>query len=53
MRHLFLNVEVARRQLEAIINSTPDPVLVTDQRNRLLLANRAAGQSSISASAGP
>jgi len=42
---LFLNVEVARRQLEAIINSTPDPVLVTDQRNRLLLANRAAGQS--------
>jgi signal transduction histidine kinase len=43
--HLFLNVEVARRQLEAIINSTPDPVLVTDQRNRLLLANRAAGQS--------
>ena len=43
--HLFLNVEVARRQLEAIINSTPDPVLVTDQRNRLLFANRAAGQS--------
>ncbi|HUI87470.1 MAG TPA: ATP-binding protein [Anaerolineales bacterium] len=43
--YLFLNVEVARRQLEAIINSTPDPVLVTDQRNRLLLANRAAGQS--------
>ncbi len=43
--HLFLNVEVARRQLEAIINSTPDPVLVTDQRNHFLLANRAAGQS--------
>ncbi|HEY9152714.1 MAG TPA: ATP-binding protein, partial [Anaerolineales bacterium] len=43
--YLFLNVEVARRQLEAIINSTPDPVLVTDQRNRLLFANRAAGQS--------
>ena len=42
--HLFLNVEVARRQLEAIITSTPDPVLVTDQHNRLLLANRAAGQ---------
>lgn len=40
--HLFLNVEVGRRQLEAIINSTPDPVLVTDHRNRLLLANRAA-----------
>jgi len=40
--HLYLNVEASRRQLEAIINSTPDPVLVTDHRNRLLLANRAA-----------
>ena len=40
--HFFLNVEVSRRQLEAILNSTPDPVLVTDHRNRLLLANRAA-----------
>jgi signal transduction histidine kinase len=40
--HLFLNVEAARRQLEAILNSTPDPVIVTDQRNRLLLANFAA-----------
>jgi PAS domain S-box-containing protein len=42
---LFLNVEAARRQLEAILNSTPDPVLVTDSRNRLLLANRAANQA--------
>lgn len=41
---LFLNVEAARRQLEAILNSTPDPVLVTDSRGRLLLANRAANQ---------
>ena len=40
--HLFLNVEASRRQLEAILNSTPDPVLVTDHRNRLLLANFAA-----------
>ncbi|HEX2697133.1 MAG TPA: ATP-binding protein, partial [Anaerolineales bacterium] len=39
---LFLNVEVARRQLEAIINSTPDPVLVTNQHDQLLLANPAA-----------
>jgi GAF domain-containing protein len=39
--HLYLNVEASRRQLEAIINSTPDPVIVTDHRNRLLLANRA------------
>jgi signal transduction histidine kinase len=40
--HLFLSVEASRRQLKAILNSTPDPVLVTDHRNRLLLANRAA-----------
>jgi signal transduction histidine kinase/HAMP domain-containing protein len=40
--HLYLTVEASRRQLEAIINSTPDPVLVTDHRNRLLLANLAA-----------
>ena len=42
---LYLNVEVARRQLEAILDSTPDPVLVIDQHNRVLLANPAAGQS--------
>ncbi len=40
--HLYLNVEASRRQLEAVLNSTPDPVLVTDHRNRLLLTNRAA-----------
>jgi len=40
--HLFLSVEASRRQLRAILNSTPDPVLVTDHRNRLLLTNRAA-----------
>ena len=39
---LFLTVEVSRRQLEAILNSTPDPVLVTDASNRLILANPAA-----------
>jgi len=42
--HLFLNVEVGRRQLEAILNSTPDPVLVIDPQNRLLLANPAAAR---------
>jgi PAS domain S-box-containing protein len=40
---LFLTVEASRRQLEAILNSTPDPVLVTDASNRLILANPAAG----------
>jgi PAS domain S-box-containing protein len=39
---LFLTVELGRRQLEAILNSTPDPVLVTDGTNRLILANPAA-----------
>lgn len=54
--HLYLSVEASRRQLEAVLNSTPDPVLVTDHRNRLLLANRAAssalGQSVGDASSG-
>ena len=40
--HLFLSVEVSRRQLEAILNSTPDPVLVTDPQSKLILANLAA-----------
>lgn len=43
--HLYLNVEASRRQLEAILNSTPDPVIVTDHRNRLLLANFAAASA--------
>ncbi|MEJ2707841.1 MAG: ATP-binding protein [Anaerolineales bacterium] len=41
---LFLNAEIGRQRLAAILASTPDPVLVTDQRNRLLLANPAAWQ---------
>ena len=40
--HLYLSVEASRRQLEAVLNSTSDPVLVTDHRNRLLLTNHAA-----------
>ncbi|GAB4538582.1 MAG: hypothetical protein Fur002_02260 [Anaerolineales bacterium] len=40
--HLYLNVEASRRQLEAVLNSTPDLVLVTDHRDRLLLANQSA-----------
>ena len=42
--HLFRSAEVGRQRLAAILASTPDPVLVTDQRNRLLLSNPAAGQ---------
>jgi len=41
---LFLTSEIGRQQLEAILASTPDPVLVTDQLNQLLLANPAAIQ---------
>jgi signal transduction histidine kinase len=42
--HLFRTAEVGRQRLAAILASTPDPVLVTDQYNRLLLSNPAAWQ---------
>ena len=41
---LFLNAEVGRQQLAGILNSTPDPVVVTDYRNHFLRANPAAWQ---------
>ena len=40
--HLFLSVEVGRLQLASILDSTSDPILVTDHQDRLLLANPAA-----------
>lgn len=43
--HLFLSAEVGRQRLAAILASTPDPVLVTDQHDRLLLTNPAAWQA--------
>ncbi|MEI7989266.1 MAG: ATP-binding protein [Chloroflexota bacterium] len=42
--HLYLSSEIERQRLVAILTSTPDPVLVTDQHNRLLLINQAARQ---------
>lgn len=39
---LFQNAEIGRQRLESILASTPDPVLVTDQYDRLVLANPAA-----------
>jgi PAS domain S-box-containing protein len=39
---LYLIAEIGRQRLSAILASTPEPVLVTDQKNRLLLANPAA-----------
>jgi PAS domain S-box-containing protein len=38
----YLNAEVGRQRLAAILDSSPDPVLVTDQNNRLIIANPAA-----------
>lgn len=42
---LFLSAEAGRQRLSAILASTPDPVLVTDHKNRLLLSNPAAWQT--------
>ena len=39
---LFANAEVGRQRLASILDSTPDPVLVTDHYSRLLLVNPAA-----------
>lgn len=39
---LFLTAEAGRQRLAAILASTPDPVLVTDAQNHLLLSNPAA-----------
>jgi len=38
----FLNSEIERQQLSAILSSSPDPILVTDTKNNLLIANPAA-----------
>jgi PAS domain S-box-containing protein len=42
---LFLTTEIGRQRLESILKSTPDPVLVTDQNDNLMLANPAAQQT--------
>lgn len=42
--YLFRSSEIGRQRLSAILASSPDPVLVIDQNDRLLLANRAALQ---------
>ena len=41
---LFQTAELGRQRLEAILASTPDPVLVTDHQERLLLTNPAADE---------
>ncbi len=41
---LFTNSEIGRQRLEAVVNSTPEPVLVIDNNNCLLISNPAALQ---------
>lgn len=41
---LYATAEVGRQRLEAVLASTPEPVLVTDEQSRLLLLNPAAVQ---------
>lgn len=42
--HTLLVTQIGEERLSAIIESTPDPVLVTDANNRLILANSVAKQ---------
>lgn len=39
---LFLRAEIGRQRLSAVLASTPDPILVTDYQERLLLINPVA-----------
>ena len=41
---LYATAEIGRKRLEAVLASTPDPVLVIDEQDRLLLLNPAAVQ---------
>ena len=41
---LYASAEVGRRRFEAVLYSTPEPVLVFDEKDRLLLLNPAARQ---------
>ncbi len=40
--HLYATAEIGRRRLEAVVTSTPDPILVIDEKLRLLMLNPAA-----------
>jgi PAS domain S-box-containing protein len=41
---LYATAELGRQQFEAVLNSTPDPVMVFDEANILILINPAAKQ---------
>lgn len=42
--HLFQNAETERQRLNAIINSSPDAMLVIDEQSHLILTNPAANE---------
>lgn len=42
---LYSTAEIGRQRLEAVLSSTPEPVLVFDEQSRLLLLNPAALQT--------
>jgi signal transduction histidine kinase/HAMP domain-containing protein len=42
---LFMSAEIGRQRLASILDSSPDPMLVTNQNDLLLLANTAAWQA--------
>lgn len=41
---LYTTAELGRQRFEAVLNSTPDPVMVFNEENRLILINPAAKQ---------
>jgi PAS domain S-box-containing protein len=40
--YLFKDAQIGRQRLQAILESSPDPVLVTDHKDRILMTNPAA-----------
>lgn len=41
---IYASAEIGRQRLEQVLASTPEPILVTDEKNRLVLMNPAAMQ---------
>lgn len=42
---LYATAEIGRKRLEAVVSSTPDPILVIDEKLRLLMLNPAAKET--------
>ncbi len=43
--NLFRSAEIGRQRMEAVINASPDPILIFNSENRLLMMNPAARES--------